>query len=1032
MIPKITDLPSVDYIYKNYFNTLKNKGFKGDVEFSHSSRLLVSTDNSVYQRMPQGVVFPKDNQDIVIALKTKNEAKFEKLIITPRGGGTGTNGQSLNDGITIDCSRYMKNISELNVDERSIYVQSGVIKDELNDYLKPHNLFFSPELSTSNRACIGGMISNDAAGQGSLKYGRTSSHIKDVTVVLADGTLTTFGPVSGEKLKECLSKPGLEGEIYRKCYALLKDNRDAIEDIFPKLNRFMTGYDLEHSYDPASDTLNLARIICGAEGTLAVICGATLDLTKIPDFRELMVVKYENFDSALRHAVALIDSGVFSVETVDSRVLSLAKKDTVWDSVKDYIEDVEGHDIQGINIVEFNGYNPEEEHKKLEKIYNDVISLSKNFTNGILGAQLASTPDAISSIYGMRKKAVGLLGAAAGDKKLVAFTEDTVVPPRNLADYIQEFRALLDSLNVTYGMFGHVDTGLMHVRPALDLTTDEDKNKLVTISDKVVELVNKYQGQMWGEHGRGYRSCYGEVFFKELYPVARKIKSAFDEKNILNPGKICVPFENDKDQIVSIKSLMRGDLDRTIPVTVRNSFKGALSCNGNGQCFSYQSSALMCPSYRYTKDHIRSPKGYSELMREWLRIMNDRGHNISAEELSILTATPSPLNFFKRMFNSLFTKRNDYSTEYLEKISTCLSCKSCKSICPAHVNAADLNSRFLSLYYGRYLRPLMDLLILNSEIALPILSRFPKLSNAVLSNSLVKNAVKRIFGMVDLPLFSEKTFKQECLENGFEILSSKQAVTSDLDVIIVADPFTACYESDGLVSMARVFRALGYKVAFLKTYINGKIMVIRGERRRFVHFAAKQAARLEMISKAGISLVGYDPALTICYRDEYTQLLDDTRGSFIVKLPEEWLYEQMGTQFLTDQLTKLKDKILSVSKEAEFNDMYYLFTHCTERALVTQSPVMWQKIMDSFGLSMIPINVACCGMAGLFGHMAANQKQTYAVYDKNWKKEIQKRDFEHCLITGFSCRSQVHRMEGKKANHPLFVLDKLLQKALND
>ena len=213
MIPKISDLPSVNNVYKKYFDSLKAKGFKGDIEYSHSSRLLVSTDNSVYQRMPQGVIFPKDSQDIVTALKLRAESIFKKLVITPRGGGTGTNGQSLNDGITIDCSRYMKEISDLNVENRSVHVQSGVIKDELNDFLKPHGLFFSPELSTSNRACVGGMISNDAAGQGSLKYGRTSSHIKEVTVVLADGTLTTFGPVSGDKLKECLDKDGLEGDI---------------------------------------------------------------------------------------------------------------------------------------------------------------------------------------------------------------------------------------------------------------------------------------------------------------------------------------------------------------------------------------------------------------------------------------------------------------------------------------------------------------------------------------------------------------------------------------------------------------------------------------------------------------------------------------------------------------------------------------------------------------------------------------------------------------------------------------------------
>ena len=1032
MIPRISDLKKVQPLYQEYFNELAQSGFKGDVESAHASRLLVATDNSVYQRMPQGVIFPKDNDDIVTAVKLRNTEKYQSLIITPRGGGTGTNGQSLNDGFTIDCSRYMKNTANFDKEKRSIYAQAGVIKDELNEFLKPHKLFFSPELSTSSRACLGGMISNDAAGQGSLKYGRTSCHIKDVTVVLLDGTLTTFGPVSGDKLQYCLQKAGLEGEIYRGVYALCKDNRAEIEKVFPKLNRFMTGYDLYNAYDPETDTLNLARIICGAEGTLAVICGATLDLTVIPDVRELMVVKYENFDSALRHAVELIDAGVFSVETVDSRVLSLAKKDIVWDSVKDYIHEVPGHEILGINIVEFNGYDEKAELDKLNKIYNAVLDKAKTFEKGILGAQLATTPKAVASIYGMRKKAVGLLGAAAGDKKLVAFTEDTVVPPRNLADYILEFRALLDGLHVTYGMFGHVDTGLMHVRPALDLTTDEDRQKLITISNEVVKLVEKYQGQMWGEHGRGYRSCFGEVFFKSLYPVARKVKALFDSKNVLNPGKICVPFGNETDKLVSIDSLMRGDLDRTIPVSIRNSFKGAVSCNGNGQCFSYSTSALMCPSYRYTKNHIRSPKGYSELMREWMRLMNDRGHNIASEEIALSTQLPNPINFVRRAFNTIFTKANDYSTEYLENTKTCLSCKSCKSICPAHVNAADLNSRFLSLYYSRYLRPLMDLMILNAEFTLPLMSKLPKISNWVISNKFIKALTEKVFGFVDLPLFSETTFAKVCKDNNFEILRAHKAEKSDYEVIIVTDPFTVSYEAHGLIAMAKLMRNLGYTVAFLHAYVNGKIKVIRGQRQSFVHYAAKQAARLERIEKAGKSLVGYDPALTICYRDEYTQMLGENRGELNVMLPEEWFTQVMATQRFVDRMKTLETKLEKAVSKEEYSEPYYLFTHCTERALITPAPVMWQNILDRFKLKLIPLNVACCGMAGLFGHIAANQQETYAVYEKNWKPHIQSHDFEHCLITGFSCRSQVHRMEQKEAIHPLFVVGKLVEEALSE
>lgn len=1025
MIPLIKDLPKTKELYADFLTELKNSGFTGDIELTHSSRLLCATDNSVYQCMPEAVIFPKTTADIQVAMKLRNHPDYKKLIFTARGGGTGTNGQSLNRGISIDCSRHMKAVLHFNKEERSITVQAGVIKDELNEMLKKEGLFFSPELSTSSRACISGMVSNDAAGQGSLKYGRTSSHVKALTVVLTDGSVAHFGPVSGDALTQCLKKEGLEGDLYRNLYALLKEHRGKIEEIFPKLNRFMTGYDLAHAYTPKTKTqdecLNLARLICGAEGTLGVISEVTLDLTPIPDFRTLLVIKYDDFFSALKHATVLIEAGALSVETVDSKVLNLAREDNVWLSVAEYIQEVPDHTIAGLNIVEFAGNDAVAEEQKMQKLFAALHEQSLVFKDGILGVQQVTTPKGIAAVYGMRKKAVGLLGNAAGRKKLVPFTEDTVVPPKNLASYIKEFRALLDEKNVPYGMFGHVDTGLMHVRPALDLTTDEDRRKFVEISKGVVELVAKYDGQMWGEHGRGYRSCFGEKFFKELYPVARKVKELFDPENILNPGKICVPFSNDYDQLVAIDGPMRGDLDRTIPLNIRDAFKGAVSCNGNGQCFSYSKSSLMCPSYRFSKDHTRSPKGYAELMREWLRLLNDRGFNAQAEEQSSLTSTPNPWHFLRRVYNTLVDKKDDYNTEYLDKIRTCLACKSCKGVCPAHVNAADLNSRFISVYYERYLRPSMDLLTLNAEWLIPLGAKFPKLSNWVMQNTLFKKLSTAFFKLSDLPSFSQKSLQQKCSESGFKLLSSAEAATLKPEVLIVTDPFTAAYETEGLISFARLISHLGFNVQFLKPYINGKLMVIRGARRKFVHYASKQAARLSSLAAKGITLVGYDPALTICYRDEYDAILKEARGDFEVLLPEEWLIKALDTH--------KAQKTLADIKGSSLQDPYYLFAHCTEQALLPKSVMQWQEIMQKFGLSLLPVPVACCGMAGLHGHMVQNLKESYAVYEKNWHSEIASRPFERCLVTGYSCRSQVERMEGKKPCHPTEVLERLFDKS---
>ena len=1062
MVPRIYNLRKIETAYVKFLEALTSSNFSGEIEDRYAARLLVATDNSVYQRMPQAVLFPKSKEDVVEIFQLASRSEFKSVKFAPRGGGTGTNGQSLTDGIVIDMSRHMKKVWDFNPQERSIYVQPGVIKDELNELTAKENLFFSPELSTSSRATIGGMLSNDAAGQGSLVYGRTSEHILEVDVVLEDGSTALFKPVSGDELKAKLALKNLEGEIYRTVYSLVKDNAAAIKQHFPKLNRFLTGYDLDHAYDPKSDTLNLCRLVCGAEGTLCTVVGAKLDLTVKPTYRALCVVKYENFDSALRHANVLIKAGVFSVETVDSKVLNLAKKDPVWLSVKDYITDVEGAEISGVNIVEFNGMDTEKVKAFMLKLYDQTIKQSQKRQMGILGACIVETKEGIAAVYGMRKKAVGLLGSAAGAKKLVAFTEDTVVPPENLADYILEFRALLDGMNVTYGMFGHVDTGLMHVRPALDLTTDEDREKLVKISDGVVELVKKYGGQMWGEHGRGYRSCYGEVFFGELYPLARKVKAAFDKDNRLNPGKICVPFGNETDKLVAVDDPMRGDLDRTIDIRVRDSFDGAMNCNGNGQCFSYSTASLMCPSYRYSKDHVKSPKGYSGLMREWLRLMTERGVDINAaeEKLTIeasrertfkescVAAVSYVGNLFERTYNTLF-EREDFNHEYLGHVATCLSCKSCKTQCPAHVNSAELNSRFLNFYYSRYLRPSMDFLCMNAERTNPLMARVPRLSNALLQNSLSKLLVENIFKFVDLPKFNERTLRQQAKDANIQVLTAKEAEerAAHYDVIVVSNAFTASYEADGLIDLAKLVRSMGFKVAILKPYTNGKLLVIRGARAAFIRKARPQAERLARLNAKGLTLVGFDPALTICYRDEYKSLIPNC-PDFNVMLPEEWLKQALASEKFLAKEAKIKNALEAIVRRktpeqevssgavnedviasCDYTEDFYLFCHCTEQALVPLSVQMWQQILAHFKLRLMPVSVACCGMAGLFGHMKDNLDETRTVYEQNWQAKIRERDFAQCLITGFSCRSQVHRMEHKRANHPIHVLANLLEQA---
>ncbi|WP_368903051.1 FAD-binding oxidoreductase, partial [Proteus mirabilis] len=365
--------------------------------------------------------------------------------LTPRGGGTGTNGQALTEGIVVDLSRYMKRIIEINPEQRWVKVEAGVIKDELNLFLKPYGFFFAPELSTSNRATLGGMINTDASGQGSMVYGKTSDHVLGVRAVLLGGELLETRAM-GSALAETIAKEdSAVGRIYQTVLSRCKAQRQLILEKFPKLNRFLTGYDLRHVFSDDMKHFDLTRILTGSEGTLAFITEATLDITPIPKQRSLVNVKYDSFDSALRNAPFLVKAKALSVETVDSKVLNLAREDIVWHSVNALITDVPDKDMQGLNIVEFAGDDKTLIASQVEDLCQRLDKLMKNGEGGVIGYQVCDNLADINRIYAMRKKAVGLLGNAKGHAKPIPFVEDTCVPPEHLADYITEFRALLDS-----------------------------------------------------------------------------------------------------------------------------------------------------------------------------------------------------------------------------------------------------------------------------------------------------------------------------------------------------------------------------------------------------------------------------------------------------------------------------------------------------------------------------------------------------------------------------------------------------------
>ncbi|MCT8784821.1 FAD-binding oxidoreductase [Glaesserella parasuis] len=1026
MIPRLANIPQLNPLVQQYLAELKQQHFSGDIASNYADRLSLTTDNSVYQQLPQAILFPKSVADVVILTKLAQKTAFQALTFTPRGGGTGTNGQSLNNNIIVDLSRHLTQILELNVQERWVRVQAGVVKDQLNQFLKPHGLFFSPELSTSNRATLGGMINTDASGQGSLQYGKTSDHILTIKAVLMNGDILETQAVKTDnffanvdQLNLTANGKKLHSEIFQRCQAL----RPTVLKELPQLNRFLTGYDLKNVFNDDLSEFNLTRILTGSEGSLAFICEAKLNLLPLPEYRTLINIKYNSFDAALRSAPFMLQAQALSVETVDSKVLNLAKQDIVWHSVSDLLSEDEHNPILGINIVEYASNDKAQNEARIAKLCQALDEKIQNGTSGIIGYQLCNDLASIEKIYAMRKKAVGLLGNAKGWAKPIAFVEDTCVPPEHLADYIVEFRQLLDDHGLDYGMFGHVDAGVLHVRPALDLCDKAQVAKFKTISDQVVGLTAKYGGLIWGEHGKGMRSAYGERFFGEtLWKELRYIKQLFDPQNRLNPGKICTPLDS-QASLYPIDSQMRADLDRQIPIQVREAFKGAMNCNGNGLCFNFDVHSTMCPSMKVSGNRLFSPKGRATLVREWLRLLAEQ--NVSPDELIFEKQQTSAklVDFAKKIRNQWRKSQEyDFSHEVKSAMDTCLACKACASQCPIKIDVPTFRSQFNELYHRRYLRPLKDYVVANLEFVAPIMAKQPKLFNFFSANKLAETVVSKTIGMVDLPALSVPTLQQQLVEIGYQGKTLEEleqlATSGQLDteickyVLVVQDPFTSYYDAKVVADFVQLAQKLGFKAIVLPFNPTGKAQHIKGFLHKFANTARTQAELLNRVAKLGIAMVGVDPALTLIYREEYRQILKDDCGEFKVLLAHEWL------------LAQLKNGSLDHCKKSAETDRlpWHLFAHCTESTSLPNSLKEWQQIFAHFGETLTAENIGCCGMAGTFGHETKHLAMSKGIYAQSWQVKLQGKTLSRCLATGYSCRSQVKRMEHQLLKHPVQAL----------
>lgn len=925
-----------------YLEALSAAGFAGEIGNDLATRLVGATDNSVYHVEPGAVLFPKSAEDVGLAARL---SAIHGVSLTARGGGTGTNGQSLNRGVVVDMSRHMIGISDLDLTTGTVTVEPGVVLDQLNAHLAPHGFIFAPTVSTASRATLGGMFATDASGKGSRIYGRTSDHVVAADLVLGDGRQVSVTRDQAEDL----------ADIATDLAPRLTDASDAIARHFPAMNRSLTGYNLDEAR--GANGLNFIKLIAGSEGTLALTTRLTLRLTPLPATRSLAVLAYDSCAAALAHVPHLVGTEPAAIEFLDDRIIALAAASPMWAELEGVLGQLQS--ACGLLFVEFTG-NTDDVRAGLDRLEANLAADD----SGMIARARVTNDTEITALWEMRKRSVGLLAAVEDRRIGIPFVEDAAVPPENLAAFVAEFAALLDSHVLDYGMFGHADVGCVHVRPMLDMRDADDRGRIREISDQVAVLCQRHGGLIWGEHGKGFRSEYVEEYVgPELYALMRRVKTMFDAENRLNPGKITAP--EGRESVARLDRIpMRGERDAVVAESHAPAVARALACNGNGACHSWAPDDPMCPSYKVTRDKRQGPKGRATLFREWAR-----RKSVGAETGEIEAALHASLE-------------------------TCLSCKSCTGSCPVRIDIPAMKSRFLEEYYGRHKRPLRDRLLRIMEPASLLARRLPRLANLVAGVGL-----DRVFALSDLPAFSPHTAERAACDTGARILRRGRLPPDwgNNPVCIVTDSFTGSFETEAIASTVQLLTALGHSVWVTPPLANGKALQVRGFLAAFETTRRRTGAQLSALDEAGVPLISLEPAVTDLFAKDFgvnaIQSLD---------------------RFLHDRLEHLPELPAAGTDHT-------LFQHCTEKTADPATGRRWRAIFKRLGLDLDLPATGCCGMAGLFGHEREHQQMSRALFDLSWRAPIEAAG-PAALATGFSCRSQVKRFAPHPIRHPAAAL----------
>jgi FAD/FMN-containing dehydrogenase/Fe-S oxidoreductase len=941
---------------------------EGEVRFDQYSRLLYSTDASMYQVEPIGVVLPRSRADVQAVLELANRYNVPVL---PRGGGTSLIGQTVNHAIVLDFSKYMHRVLEVSQDELWCRVEPGVIQDELNAHVRPLGLLFGPDTSTSNRATLGGMSGNNSAGSHSIAYGKTIDHVLELTCLLADGSEVTLRDLTPAELEAKCRGDGLEGQIYREVRRLIGQHADEIRARYPRLMRRVSGYNLDEFVKP--QPFGLHRLAVGSEGTLVCVVEMKMRLVRRPRFTAVDVIHYDDLQAALESSVDLLTTGPYAVEITDKMILDLARENIEQRARMGFVRG----DPAAIMIVEYSGDTEAEVRAKVEAL--EALRARKRIG---YAAHIAYDPAEQQSIWKLRKAGLGLLLGTKGDRKPIAFVEDTAVEPAKLGSFIARFREVLGRHGAAAGYYGHCSVGCLHIRPLINLKDAGEIRKMRAIAEEITALVMEFGGGLSGEHGDGRaRSPFNETLYgPRLYDAFRQVKRTFDPKGILNPGNI-VDAPPMTEHLRYGPEYRAWEPDTLLDFSGQGGFAGAVEmCNGIGVCRK-KLEGTMCPSYMATLDEEHSTRGRANALR------------------AVLSG---------KVPRSEFTGRRLY-----EVLDLCLECKACKAECPANVDMAKLKYEFLAHYYRANGLPLRNRVFGRIHTLARLGSALAPLSNWIARSAPHRWLLERVAG-VDrrrpLPEFAPQSFERWFGRRKPEGTGARG------EVVLFHDTFNTYQTPSVAIAATRLLEALDYRVVLADRGCCGRPMISKGMLGEARAAAADNVARLAGAARQGRPIVGLEPSCLLTLRDEYPELVrtEDARAvarqSFLL---EEFLQREWASGD--------RPRFAGNGRPA------LLHGHCHQKAMVGTGPTV--AVLKAAGYEVREVDAGCCGMAGSFGFEAEHYDLSVRIAERRLAPAVRAAGADVAVCApGISCRQQVEHTTGRTPKHPAELLWEALRR----